>query len=348
MKTIYLRAAFTGAILAVLANIASGETCEGDNLSIPDAAALVEMQSLADAGNAQAQTQVGAAYLFGKGSLQDIGKALFWLKKSAAKGSSVGQYLLGRYYVLHGKSEDDFRAAASWLKKSADQGCVQSLAYLGVLSLSGKGVEKNAEEGFRLASKAAEAGYVFAQVMVGLSLITGEGVSKDAKAGFNWIKRAAETGDSAAAILLATLYLEGTGTAKTPEKTHAILETVFKKGDDQASTAAYYLGWMYMEGEGVPMDKVKSFRWMVIAANAGVSDSQSRLKTLTDQLPKQKLLTSCSVYVNPHYRASSATEYLHADVGETVAVLSSDKNNTEVFFPDRTLLGWISQKCLNQ
>jgi TPR repeat protein len=316
-------------------------------LSVPDAAALIATQSLAVAGDAHAQAQMGTAYLVGKGLPQDTVEALSWLKMSAAGGSGEGQYLLGKYYVLHGKAEDDFRAAASWLKKSADQGCVQSYAYLGILSLSGKGTTKNAEEGFRLVLKAAEADYALAQVMVGTLLITGEGASKDPKAGFSWVKRAADAGDSVAAILLASLYLEGMGTTKAPEKTRTILEAVYKKGDEQAHTAAYHLGWMYMEGKGVPADNVKAFRWMLIAADARVSDSESRLKTLTDQLPKQKLSTTCSVYMDPHFATSGAKEYLHAAIGEIVAVLSSDKNKAEVFFPDRPLVGFISRQCLS-
>lgn len=338
---------FTGTALAILANVANGKVCEGDNLSGPDSAALIATQSLAASGDAYAQAQMGVAYLVGKAVPQDTFEALSWLRKSAAGGNREGRYQLGKYYVFQGKSEDDFRAAADWLRKSADQGCVESLTYLSVLFLGGKGVKKNATKGFQLALKAAEAGHALAQVIVGTSLITGEGESKDPKAGFNWVKRAADAGDATAAILLATLYLEGTGTPKSPEKTRAILETIYKKGGEHARTAAYHLGWMYMEGKGVPKDNVNAFRWMVIAAGAQVSDSESRLKILTDQLPKQKLAIACGVYMDPYFVTSGAKEYLHADIGETVAVLSLDKNKAEVFFPNRPLVGFISIRCMN-
>lgn len=321
--------------------------CEGDRLAVPDSAALVATRSLADSGDAYAQAQIGAAYLFGKAVRRDTVEALAWLRKSAAGGSSEGQYLLGKYYVLNGKSDDDYLAAASWLKKSADRGCLHSFAYLGVLSLSGKGgAAKNAEEGFRLVSIAAEAGNTVAQSFVGTLLVTGEGTSKDPKAGFDWIRRAADAGDSAAAVLLAALYLEGTGTTKDPETARAILEAVYVRSDEQAPTAAYSLGWMYMEGEGVPIDNVKAFRWMVIAAKSKASDSESRLKTLISQFPKQALATACSVYVNPNYSATGVQQNVNVDGGEAFVALSSGERLVEVFLLDRSLLGFVSRRCL--
>lgn len=346
MKQVQWTVACTGVILVCLANVASGETCEGDNLAVPDAAGLAATRSLAVSGDAFAQAQMAAAYLVGKVVRKDPVEERLWLGRSAAGGNIEGQHRLGVHYVVNGKSDEDFIAAASWLRKAADRGCVHSSTYLGLLLQHGKGVPKNPEEGFRLLSIAAEAGHTVAQILVGTTLIEGKGASKDPKTGFQWIERAANAGDSAAAILLATLYLEGTGTAKEPEKTRNILEAVYLRGDEQAPKAAYYLGWMYMEGKGIVVDNVKAFRWMVIAANAKVFDSESRLKTLIDQLPKQRLATACTVYLNASYSGTGVEQAVQVEEGEAVVSLSVSERFVEVFFLDRSLLGFVWPQCL--
>ena len=348
MKLYRLFVVSVSMVCLTLARIAIAETCEGDKIAIPDNTTLVSVQALADTGDTHAQAQMGAAYLRGKGIAMDRAKALLWLEMSATGGSSEGQYLLGAYYFQNGKTESDFHIAAGWFKQSADHGCIPSLLYLGLLTGKGMGVTKNTEDGFRMISKAAEAGYPQAQMFLGGMFIAGEGTNKDTKAGFNWVKRGADAGDSAAEILLADLYLEGIGIKPDSEAARTILEKVYEKNDEQVHVAAFQLGWMYMEGKGVPVNTVKAFNWMYIAAKAHYSESEQRLKTLTEQLPEQKLLTSCSVYMDPLFSTSGAKEYVHVNGGETVAVLTSQAAaSPEVYFPERRLLGYIPRQCLS-
>jgi TPR repeat protein len=347
IKPCRLLVVFIGVACLVLIRPAIAETCEGDKLALPDVATFPSVQSSAVAGDVHAQAQMGMAYLRGYGVKHDVATALSWLEKSAAGGSSEGQYLLGSYYFYNGKTESDFRKAASWLQQSADHGCVQALLGLGLLTMHGDGVPKNTEDGFRMISKAARAGYPPAQMSMGLILITGDGAKKDMKAGFNWVKRAADADDSVAEIALAHLYLEGKGTQPNPEEARRLLEKIYEKKDAQSPNAAYMLGWMYMEGKGVPVDTVKAFSWMVYAAQAHVSDSEKRLQTLIGQLPKQKLSTACSVYMDPSLATNGAKEYAHANAGETIAVLSSQATSAVVYFPDRRVLGYVPRQCLS-
>jgi uncharacterized protein len=309
---------------------------------------LASVQVLAEAGDTHAQAQMGAAYLRGKGIAVNRAKSLSWLEKSAAGGDSEGQYLLAEYYAFNGKSKEDFHKAADLFRQSSDQGCLASLFYLGALTAKGSVVPKNTDEGIRMITKAAEGGDALAQVWMGSSLITGDGMSKNTNAGFNWIKRAADSGDSLGGIALANLYLDGKVTPQNPERARILLESVYAKHDEQALVAAYSLGWMYMEGKGVPVNTVKAFNWMYIAAKAHYSESEQRLITLTEKLPKRKLLTSCSVYMDPLFSTSGAKEYVHVNGGETVAVLTSQTApSPEVYFPERRLLGYIPRQCLH-
>lgn len=346
MKPYRLFVVFVGMACLTLSCLSEAETCEGDKIAIPDSTTLASVQALADAGDAHAQAQMGAAYSRGKGIEVDRAKSLSWLEKSAAGGSSEGQFLLAYYYAINGRSEEDLHKGVGLFQQSADLGCLSSLFYLGALTANGSGISKNIVVGIRMITKAAEGGDALAQVWLGSSLIAGKGMSKDTKAGFNWIKRAADSGDSVAKILLASLYLDGKVTPQNPEGAQTLLESVYVKHDEQASTAAYQLGLMYLEGNGVPADTIKAFRWMIIAANSNVDDSMQRLATLTEQLPKQKLSTACSVYMDAKFATNGAKEYAHVNGGETVAILTSQVSSTEVYFPDRRLLGYIPRQCL--
>lgn len=337
-----------GVALLVLVRQGVGATCEGDNITLPDRTIFTSVLKQAESGNTLAQAQIGMAYIGGDGSKQDISKGLYWLTKSANGGNIEGQYLLGRYYVLKGKNEKDFQRAAKWLRKTANKGCMQSLAYLGILSLAGKGgVKKDEQAGYEMMLKSAQSGYPLAQYTVGTLLITGDGVKKDTKAGFRWVKQAAAAGDSVAKIMLANLYLTGTGTKSDPEKTKTILLSIIEQGREQGPTAAYQLGWMYMEGKGVPVDKIRALELMISAAHSNVVDSKTRLNTLVQEVTKQKLVSTCNVYRDPDIGAKNAKEYLRAKPGETVIVLRQLKSSLKVFFPNQPLVGFISRSCFS-
>lgn len=347
IKLCYLFAIVIAIACLVTTRLAASETCEGDQNVIPKAKTLSSVQSLAKAGDAHAQAQMGAAYLRGQGVKLDTRKALSLLAKSAAGGDSEGQYLLGQYYVVTGKTAGDFHKAAKLLQQSADQGCLPALLGLGIITKNGKGVPKNIVHGLQMINKAAEDGSSQAQWWLGVLLITGDGdVAKDIKTGFKWIKQAADTGYSAAQISLANFYLSGIGTEPNPKKTIALLELVYAKKDKQASTAAYSLGWMYMEGKGVPVNNIKAFNWMLIASNSRVYDSEQRFKVLEEQLTKQKLATACSVYMDPLFATNDVKEHVYADRGETIAILSTRTATDMVYFPNRRLVGFISPQCL--
>lgn len=345
MKLYRLFIIFLGMACLILTSLVFAETCEGDKLAIPDSTILASIQVLAEAGDAHAQAQMGAAYLRGKGIVVDREKSLSWLEKSAAGGSSEGQYLLAKYYSFNGRSKEDFQKAAGLFQQSADQGCLASLFYLGALTVKGSVVPQNTDEGIRMITKAAEGGYVLAQVVLGSDLINGNGMGKDINAGIQWVKRAAESGDSLGEIALANRYLDGKVTPKNLEGARILYESVYAKNDELAPVAAYSLGRMYMEDKDV-VDAAKAFRWMIVAAKANYSDSQQRLKTLIAQLPKQKLVTSCSVYMDSLFSTSGAKEYVHVKIGEAVAVLHAQGASAEVFFPDRQLLGYIPRQCM--
>lgn len=81
-----------------------------------------ELLDRAEAGDSEAQFEIGCRYYNGEGMETDKNSAYIWFKKAARKGNENAQYYLGVcYYNGEGTSEDLIKAK-SWLEKSARKG----------------------------------------------------------------------------------------------------------------------------------------------------------------------------------------------------------------------------------
>ena len=113
----------------------------------------------ADQGLANAQFNLGVAYLFGNGVPRDYGQAAEWFRKAADQGYASAQYKLGRMYVNGDGVARDYGQAASWYRKAADQGDIDAQNNLGTMYMLGYGVSKDLQraiEYFRLAAKGGD------------------------------------------------------------------------------------------------------------------------------------------------------------------------------------------------
>jgi TPR repeat protein len=83
------------------------------------------LRPLADRGNAEAQSMVGAQYAYGWGVPQNRVEALEWFRRAAEGGIAMEQRMLGEWYHF-GNDEfgvlQDNAEAAKWLLRAANQG----------------------------------------------------------------------------------------------------------------------------------------------------------------------------------------------------------------------------------
>ena len=77
---------------------------------------------LAHRGHARAQSNMGAAFLEGRGVERDPAKAVDWLRRAAEQGDVGGQRNLALCYYEGWGVEQDQEAAARWYEKAAEQG----------------------------------------------------------------------------------------------------------------------------------------------------------------------------------------------------------------------------------
>lgn len=88
----------------------------------------------------------------------------------------------------------------------------------------------------------------------------------DDKAAVTELRKEAERGNAIAQTLLGWIYLQGRG---VPKDYAAALSWYLKGAGQLYAPAMYTLGKMYSEGIGVPSDYVQAYKWYNLAAASG-------------------------------------------------------------------------------
>ena len=135
---------------------------------------------LANAGDAEAQTELGRLYDRGLGVQKDDLTALAWFRKAAEKGYARAQNAVGSFYASGRGVEKNDSEAVNWYRKAAEQGYAPAQANLGVRYMTGKGVTTDYDQGILWLTRATQRGNVRAKAQLGLASEQGHGVGKDA------------------------------------------------------------------------------------------------------------------------------------------------------------------------
>jgi len=103
-------------------------------------------EKAAEQGEATAQYILGKAYHFGRGVVQDYGKAAHWYKKAAEQDVAAAQNNFGLCYANGYGVTQDHEKAVDWYEKAAEQGFAISQSNLGVCYRKGNGVAQDDEK----------------------------------------------------------------------------------------------------------------------------------------------------------------------------------------------------------
>ena len=150
-----------------------------DNNSVIVPAALQETLNKAEAGDAQAQLDLGLAYATGKGMVTNYIEATKWFRKAADQGNAKAERDIGIQYQYGRGVETNLLEAFKWFQKSADQNDAAAQVNLGLAYENGRGVGKDYAKALEWFRKAADQGNAPAQYNLGLIYKNGWGVNKD-------------------------------------------------------------------------------------------------------------------------------------------------------------------------
>ena len=238
---------------------------------------IAALRELAEAGDAEAQTELGERYEHGRGVAQDDRAAVSWFRRAAEQGHPPGQAALGfMYATARGVAQDDVEAV-HWFRRAAEQGNARSQYNLGASYRHGRGVVQDDAEAVRWFRRSAEQGSALGQTGLGAMYDTGHGVQRNAAEAVRWYHRAADQGDAFAQRYLGVMYREGRGVSRDDKEA---VRWFRRSADRGHSDGQAELGWMYENGRGVQRDRVEAVRWYRRAADQGDSWAQEQLDRL--------------------------------------------------------------------
>jgi len=159
---------------------------------------LTDLRRRAEAGDPEAQFQLGNKYYWDDGVTKDYTEAEKWFRKAAEQGLADAQFLLGVSYMQGSGVTQDDTEAVKWYRKAAEQGNAYAQCFLGVMYHNGRGVTQDSSEAVKWFRKAAEQGLANAQCLLGNMYEYGQGVTKDINEAVKWYRKAAEQGDKTA------------------------------------------------------------------------------------------------------------------------------------------------------
>ncbi|HEX8193337.1 MAG TPA: SPOR domain-containing protein [Allosphingosinicella sp.] len=117
-------------------------------------AAIREWRPLADAGDADAQFNLGQAYRLGRGVPANLPLALEWFEKAAQQGHGQAEANLGLSLFQNNQRE----RAIPWLTRAAERGDPRAQYYLGTAHFNGDLVATDWPRAYALMKRAADQG----------------------------------------------------------------------------------------------------------------------------------------------------------------------------------------------
>lgn len=226
---------------------------------------LDQLQTAAQSGQMNAQTQLGLRHLRGDGVPQDFALAAEWFAASAAQGDANAQNLLARLYSDGlGVAQDD-ATAIGLFEQAAISGNPQHLSDLArVLERD----DSTLPRAVALYERAAKNGDKIALVSLGTLYQSGRGVTQDFEKARGLYTQAASLGSGRALNNLGLIYARGEGT----EQDYPRAADLFAQAGEMGIKEAFRnLGVLHENGFGVPLDEAKAAALYKLASNAAPS-----------------------------------------------------------------------------
>ena len=165
------------------------------------ATALRSWLPLAEAGDPEAQANVGYMYEEGLGVSQQLDVAVGWYEKAAASGSMQANHNLGMIFAEGRGAPQSWVRALRYFEKAAND-IPASRYMIGYTYFQGEGNIQNRPRAFREFMDAALDGYADAQYMIAFMYLDGSGIPKQPIQAYVWASLAHDNNQSQAAELV--------------------------------------------------------------------------------------------------------------------------------------------------
>lgn len=262
------------------AQVELGRALETDGVPADKVASTGWYRKAAMAGNAKGAWQLGFATMLGVGTERDVPAGLDWLRKSVDISQNADDMAsLSVVLEMAGHSPQE---AMQWAQKAADKGSPKGMEVLGMAHLSGQwGLPKDPALAEKLLTQAAQKGDANTQLVLGQLYLTGLFGRKDAAAGMRWLQAAADGGNAKAAGLLG--YFLITGKEGVPVDAARGVTLARKSMAGNEMEGHYAMGVAYVTGAGVAQNAAEGWYQISLAQRM---DSQQELGSAGDYLAR--------------------------------------------------------------
>jgi hypothetical protein len=233
----------------------------------PDASdtGLQLLRGSAEKGCIAAMLNLGYLLEGGKYVRKNYNEAFHWFNQAADAGNAEAELQLGGCYHYGLGTTPDLSMAAKYYRLSADQTNFVAMKSLGYLLMNGFGVKTNeAEAEYWLMRAANDGGNRRAMYDLGVICSLKYPDTNAMVDGFKWMKQSAELGDALAAQELANFYYRGWGGTETNLASYRYWR--LKAATLGATDSQFFMGQAYRLGDGVPKDPETSLAWYGKAA----------------------------------------------------------------------------------
>jgi uncharacterized protein len=191
--------------------------------------AFREYKAAAEAGQAEAQFDLGVLYAQGLGVPRDLSEAARWYRQAAEQGNAEAEFALGQMYSRGWGTPRDAADALRWFQMANDPNSDGPPTNWDLLE--GYGIEQDQMQAAFWYQKAAEQGHVEAEYNLGRLYATGQGVPRDQEQAVRWIRAAATQGYAPALARFGRRYANGSGIAQDHRLAYFWLTLAVLHGD---------------------------------------------------------------------------------------------------------------------
>ena len=248
-----------------------------------------ELVKKAEAGDAEAQYNLGQCYENGQVGIKDNKDAVKWYTKSAEQGYVKAEYSLSQCCKFGKGVPRDKKEAKKWSDKVLAHASADELWLFSQWRVNptrqeeeNQEIEKRSyelvDEEFEYLKKSAEQGNAKAQLLLSHCYYFGIGFTRDEKEAVKWWTLLAEQGIADAQSNLGGYYFNSHMDVIKDEKEAVRWWT--KAAEQGNANAQYNLGLCYYKGAGVTKDEKEAVNWWTKAAKQGDSRAKQELKKL--------------------------------------------------------------------
>lgn len=188
------------------------------------------------------------------------------LIRLANRGNAEAASILGALYMDNRNEAPDYLKARKYLEQASSAGRREAMYDLAWLLDLGLGGVKDHKRAVILRGRAADLGLPHAQFVVGVDCLRGTDTKQDFSRALKYLKASARTGNGSAECLLAFMYEGGIGVSKNLQKAASFMKAAKSHG---CADGEYEIGKTYLRGLGFPKDYAKAQSWLTKAAEGG-------------------------------------------------------------------------------